>query len=128
MIGLDTNVLVRFLMEDDPEQSRLASLWIRKAEENKEMIFLSHVVLSELVWVLGGSYRMPKARILDAVEELLSARQVEVEDYETVRHALHDYGLSSAGFADCLVRRKAMAFGCSGFKTFDEKLSKVGFA
>ena len=128
MIGLDTNVLVRFLMEDDVEQSGAATAWIRKAGEKKEKLFLSHVVLSELVWVLAGSYRLSKARIADVVESLISAQQVEMEDYETVRHALHDYALSSCGFADCLIRRKAMAQGCSDFKTFDGKLSKVGFA
>jgi len=128
MIGLDTNVLVRFLMEDDAEQFGTATAWIRKADERKEKFFLSHVVLSELVWVLAGSYRLPKTQILDIVESLISAKQIELEEYETVRHALHDYALSGCGFADCLIRRKAMAQGCSDFKTFDAKLSKVEFA
>lgn len=128
MIGFDTNVLLRFLMEDDAEQSGIAAAWIRKTGEREEKIFLSHVVLTELVWVLDGSYRMPKDQILDVVESLISTQQIEMEDFETVRHALHDYGLSGCGFADCLIRRKALACGCSDFKTFDGKLSKVGFA
>ncbi len=122
MIGLDTNVLARFLMEDDPVQTEIAKQWVHDAAKHNETLYISHVVLCELVWILGGYYKVNKDGILAILEELLSTSRVDVEQHEVTWDAVHDYAFSSAGFADCLIRRKALAAGCSGLKTFDQKL------
>ena len=125
MIGLDTNVLARFLMDDDVEQTRTATKWIQDAIKKDEKLYLSHVVLCELIWVLGGYYKVGKEKSLETLEELLSTQFVDVEEHEVTWDAIHDFAFSNAGFADCLIRRKALAAGCSKLLTFDEKLSKA---
>jgi predicted nucleic-acid-binding protein len=122
VIGLDTNVLLRFLTEDDPKHTPIAQKWIREAISREEKIFLSGTVLCEVVWVLSRSYKFTKAQLLATLEELLSTTHVDVEDHEVSWNAVHDYAFSNADFADCLIRRKALAAGCSEVKTFDQKL------
>jgi predicted nucleic-acid-binding protein len=122
VIGLDTNVLVRFLTEDEPLQFAEARQWIQEASNRGEKLYVSSVVLCELVWTLSRSYTISKDGILEIVEELLSTGGVDVEDFEATWNALQDYAVSSAGFADCLIRRKALAAGCSELRTFDQKL------
>lgn len=122
MIGLDTNVLVRFLTEDEPLQFAQARQWIRKASEDGKKLYVSSVVLCELAWTLSRSYSVSKQGILEIIEELLSTGGVEIEDFAVTWDALQDYACSSAGFADCLIRRKALAAGCKELKTFDRKL------
>jgi predicted nucleic-acid-binding protein len=122
VIGLDTNVLVRCLTEDEPKQFADAERWIREASDTGRKLYVSSVVLCELVWTLSRSYAVSKDGLLEILEELLSTEKLEVEDFETTWHAIHDYAFSNAGFADCLIRRKALAAGCSEVKTFDQKL------
>ncbi len=125
MIGLDTNVLVRFLTGDDPKQSEIASEWIRVAVAKEEKLFLNRIVLCELVWVLSGSYGFPKSRIVETLEELLSTDHLIVEDHGVAFAALEDYASSNADFADCLIGRGNSASGCSATLTFDKKLWKT---
>jgi len=126
LIGLDTNILVRFLTEDDPRQADLAAEWIQAAINKEEKLFLNRVVLCELVWVLSGSYGFPKSRVVEILEELLSLGHLIVEDREIVFAALEDYASSNADFADCLIGRGNKATGCSATLTFDRKLGRTG--
>jgi predicted nucleic-acid-binding protein len=125
LIGLDTNVLLRFLTEDDPKQAPIAQEWIRAAMKKDEKIFLTGTVLCEMVWVLSRSYKFSKEELLEVLEELMSTTHIDVEEHETTWDAIHDYAFSDADFADCLIRRKSLAAGCSKLLTFDEKLSKA---
>lgn len=126
MIGLDTNVLVRFLVSDDPGQSREAARLIAGARERGEPLFLNGIVLCELVWVLTSFYRFPKEAISDALEKILLAKQFEVEDKHIVWRALGDYKASRADFADCLVAARNTDSGCSETYTFDRDASTLG--
>ncbi len=126
MIGLDTNVLVRFLVNDDPEQSRDASHVIAEARKRGEPLFLNGIVLCELVWVLTSFYRLPRRTISDALEKILLAKHFEIEDKRLAWLALGDYKTSQADFADCLVAAKNADNGCSRTYTFDRDASVLG--
>ena len=129
MIALDTNVLVRFLVEDDAVQSRAATAVITRAGRADEPLFVSDIVLCEVVWVLSVSYAAPKADIAAAIRKLLHARQLTFRASDVLLRALEAYAAGKGDFADYLVRENARAAGCDSVLTFDKSLLKEpGFA
>jgi predicted nucleic-acid-binding protein len=122
VIALDTNVLVRFVVEDDPEQSRRAKELIEHQFERGIPSFVPDVVLAELVWVLGFSYDVPRPRIASLLRELLSARQIRFDSPERLWRALKGYAAGKGDFADYLIREQAKAVGCEAVATFDADL------
>ena len=108
MIGLDTNVLVRYLMQDDAAQAAKASRLIERCSA-EEPGFIAMVVLVELVWVLESSYGIERARIAAALELLLRTRELRVEQAETAWHAVRMYRDSRADFADALIALEKQA-------------------
>jgi predicted nucleic-acid-binding protein len=120
MIGLDTNVVVRYLTRDDPTQWPLAVKLIRSLSSDSPG-FLSLVVLAEIVWVLEDSYSFRREQIEEVVDTLLRSRELLLEQAELVRQALRTFGVSRADFADCLIEGCAQAAGCSYTATFDRK-------
>ena len=125
MIGLDTNVLLRFLIKDDEVQGQKASRAIRQAAAGAEPVFISLVVLCEAVWVLESAYGYRKAQLAQIVGELLATGGFEVEQRDVVREALDDYGSSNADFSDCLVGRVNVFHGCRQSLTFDRSLKAL---
>lgn len=123
MIGVDTNVLVRYLVEDDARQSERAAKLIDQALERDERIFVSQIVLCEMVWVLGSGYGFPRAEVAALLRALLRARQVAVDEIDTVRTALENYSIGKADFADYLILERARAAGCEGLASFDQTLA-----
>ncbi|MBI1865127.1 MAG: type II toxin-antitoxin system VapC family toxin, partial [Nitrospirae bacterium] len=109
MRGLDTNVLVRYLVQDDPGQAVRAARYIRNAMQANETCFINSIVLCELVWVLDAAYEFPKNVIVDVLEKLFMTRQIEIENKDIAWAALGDYRTGKAGFADCLIGRRNMA-------------------
>ena len=124
MIGLDTNVLVRYLMQDDAAQAAKASRLIERCSA-EEPGFIAMVVLVELVWVLESSYGIERARIAAALELLLRPRELRVEQAETAWHAVRMYRDSRADFADALIARCAAAAGCERTLTFDRDAARL---
>lgn len=122
MIGLDTNVVVRYLREDDEAQAAKAAALIDLAIKQEETLFVSHIVLCEVVWVLTAGYRLSKAEVLMTVRSLLSAAQLVLEDPDEVRRALARYEVGKGDFADCLIGGRAVARGCDRIATFDKAL------
>ena len=122
MIALDTNVLVRYLTEDDEVQAERAAALVEGALSRGEKLYVGHVVLCELAWVLGGAYRRPRSDIAAALRGLLSAAQVQVEDADLAHRALARYERGRAGFADFLIGERATAAGCDVVATFDGRL------
>ncbi len=100
MNGLDTNVLTRYFTQDDPFQSAKARHLVEQALIETQPLFINHVVLCELVWVLVRSYRYSKADICAILEKILLAKQFWVENEPLVCNALADFKTSSADFAD----------------------------
>ncbi|MEI6806905.1 MAG: PIN domain-containing protein, partial [Myxococcaceae bacterium] len=84
MIGADTNILVRYLIQDDVIQSEQASRWIESVQHKKEFIFINQVVFCELVWVLQGPYEIDKKVLLVTLEKILLAKQFEFESKDEI--------------------------------------------
>ncbi len=120
MIGLDTNVLVRYIMQDDKAQSALATRLLESLTAESAG-FVPLVVVVELAWVLSSAYGLDRTQLVDAFEVLLRTKELVVERAETVWKALRAFGSSNADFADCLIERSASAAGCDRTVTFDRK-------
>lgn len=118
MIGLDTNVLVRYIMQDDESQSGLATRLLESLTAEAAG-FVPVVVVVELAWVLSSAYGLDRTQLVDAFAALLRSKELVVECAETVWKALRVFGSSSADFADCLIERSASAAGCDRTVTFD---------
>lgn len=124
MIGLDTNVLVRYIAQDDAKQSpRATALITALSPENPGFITL--VTLLELVWVMQGCYDASKPEIIAILETLLRTQELVVENAETAIKALHVFAKSKADFADCLIERSANKAGCKHTVTFDGNAAKT---
>lgn len=123
MIGLDTNVLVRYIMQDDPKQSPKATALIESLNfDNPGYITMVSVV--ELYWVLTSSYELQGQQFAQALEAILRTKQLMVERADQVMRALRLFGDGKADFADCLIERSAAVAGCDKTMTFDVGASK----
>lgn len=118
MIGLDTNVLVRYIMQDDARQSPLATRLLESLQPQAPG-FLALVSVVELGWVLSSAYGLDRAQLAQALEGLLRTKEIVVEQAETVWKALRVFQNTNADFADCLIERSAAAAGCQQTLTFD---------
>jgi predicted nucleic-acid-binding protein len=125
MAALDTNVLVRFLVQDDPAQSALAHDLIHDALQAGETLYLPVTVVLELEWVLRAAYRFSKEQVTAALSRLLAATELSFGSESAVEVALALYQKSSADFADCLHIALAHAAGESPLWTLDRGASKV---
>lgn len=122
MTGLDTNVLVRYLTQDDPRQSRRANAIVAEAVASGERLFVGVVVLCELVWVLRGPYALDKAAVVASLERILATAQLEIDQKDLVREALEDYRKGGGDFADYVIGRRGREAGCEQTATFDRRL------
>lgn len=104
MIGLDTNVLVRYIMQDDPKQTPKANRLIESLTAEKPG-FVTVVTVIELVWVLSSAYELERAQIVDTLDVILRSRQLVVDQADQVLRAVRVYGSGKADFADCLIAR-----------------------
>jgi len=124
MIGLDTNVLVRYLVQDDPVQSPKATALVESLTQQLPG-FVTLVALVELVWVIQGAYRASKAETVAVLEKLLRVDVFMLEHSDLVAKALRMYMDANADFADCLIERAALHAGCTQVVTFDSKAAKT---
>lgn len=120
MIGLDTNIIVRYIVKDDPIQSALAVKVVRSLSED-ERAFVSLVVIAELIWVLESSYGFDRSELVDVIEGLLSSKELILENAELVSQAVHLFGRGNADFSDYVIERSGHAAGCVQTLTFDQK-------
>jgi predicted nucleic-acid-binding protein len=120
MIGLDTNIVVRYLTHDDPRQT-VAAQRVFDSLSPDAPGFLSLIVLTELVWVLESIYGFKKKEIEQVVDTLLRSEDMVLERAEIVSQALRMFRSSRADFADCLIERCGHAAGCKHTITFDWK-------
>jgi predicted nucleic-acid-binding protein len=122
--GLDTNVLVRYLTQDDPRQAALANQLIEDKLSQEAPGFIALIALVELVWVLEGAYDCDRAAIVAVLQRLLRAKSLVVERAEAAWQAVGAYAAGKADFADCLVERCGVANGCDHTLTFDRTAAK----
>lgn len=125
MIGLDTNVLVRYIVRDDPVQATLADRCIDGACSREQPGWVSHVVLAELAWVLIRGYGYPRQALGDVISTLLTSEELQVEGVPVVRTALGACLAGNADFADCLIGAIHTQAGCDTTWTFDKKAARL---
>ncbi len=123
MIGLDTNVLVRYIMQDHAAQSAAATRLIESLT-SEERGFVPIVALVEFGWVLESRYELDRNEIAEGYEAILRSRELVVENAEAVWRALRLYAHSKADLADCLIERSAAAAGCERTMTFDRRAAR----
>lgn len=123
MIGLDTNVLVRYIMQDDAKQSAKATQLIESLTSD-EPGFIAMVSVVELYWVLTSSYGLSDQQVGQALQAILRTKQFRIEGADQVLRALRVFGAGHADLADCLIERAAHDAGCLHTMTFDVSASK----
>jgi len=124
MIGLDTNVLVRYIMQDEPRQSAKATELIESLDPDDNPGFVSMVTVVELYWVLCSCYDLSGEQATNALEAMVCTRQLVVERSDIVVRALRIHAAGKADFLDCLIERSAAAAGCAQTITFDVRAAK----
>ena len=124
MLGIDTNVLVRFLVRDDEAQFEKARKLIKR-EVSAGRVFVNQLVLMETEWVLRSRYGVKKDQIIDSISSLLDANDLQFEDEPSVEEAVFVWRDSNAEFADCLIGAKNRRLGCRATASFDQKSWKL---
>jgi predicted nucleic-acid-binding protein len=125
MIGLDTNVLVRYLAQDDPVQSPIATELIEHRLTDEEPGFISVVAMAEIAWVLERAYRLPHQQIAAAIEGLLQTDVLIVESEQEVFTAMTALKEERGSFADALIGALGVKGGCSRTLTFDRRARRL---
>ena len=125
MLGLDTNVVIRYLVRDDRRRYEKARRLIHREAAKGEPVLVSLLVLLEIEWVLRSRYGLSKAEILATFSALLDAADLAFEDETSIEYALYSWKDSAADFADCLIEARNRRLGCRATATFDGKALKL---
>jgi len=125
MYGLDTNVLVRFLVLDDEQQTAAAQAAMEKAAAAAQPLVVSLLSILETEWVLRSRYRFCKETVVRTFKALLETRDLLIDDEGVLEQALYLYENSSADFADCLMISRYGRIGCAAMLTFDTRAAQV---
>ena len=126
MTGLDTNVLVRYLVQDDPQQAARATQIMERELTEAVPGFIALVVLIETTWVLQRLYRARREEIGQTVSDLLSTRSIVIENRDVVARALAISEKNGCGFADAVIAASAWNAGCTKIVSFDRGARRAG--
>lgn len=118
MIGLDTNVLLRYFAQDDERQSPLADAIIASLTPD-EPGWISVATILEFVWATGRKMRVDKILVCNIIDRLLMLDTILLEQETVIAAAAHRFRTTSADFADCLIAESSFVAGCSRIFTFD---------
>lgn len=124
MIGLDTNVLVRYITGDDRKQAALAARLIESLSEESPG-FISVVTLVELCWVLESAYQFTRSQLTAVFQTLMAVENFKIDRVSVVASAMRQYSDSQCDFADCLIERLSANAGCQQTMTFDKAAAKT---
>lgn len=125
MLGVATNVLVRYLFRDDQLQYEKARRLIDREASRGEPVMVSLLVLLEMEWVLRSRYELPKSDVVTVFSALLDTADLAFEDEPSVEHAIYSWKNSTADFADCLIDARNRRLGCRAIATFDGRALKL---
>jgi len=126
MLGIDTNVLVRFLVRDDQTQFEKARKLLKREVSSGRRVFINQLVLLETEWVLRSRYGLAKTQMLETtISGLLDPPDVQLEDEPAVEEAVFVWRDANADFADCLIGARNRRLGCNATATFDTKALKL---
>ena len=120
MVALDTNVIVRYIVQDDPLQAKAATRIFEKEITRDNRGFISCIALCETLWVLGRGYKQPKEKLVEVLSTILGIDNLEIEHRDLVRGALGDYRDGKADFSDYLLARIGKDAGACGTYSFDQ--------
>jgi len=123
--ALDTNILVRMVLADDAAQTQAVKTLFLECRRNSEAMFVSHVVLCELVWVLWAVYHEPKSAVAKTLDEMLLSPDFFFEDLRQVQSAQLQWADGHADFADYLIGAIAAGQNCRDVVTFDRGLAET---
>ncbi len=123
MIGIDTNVLIRYIVQDDPQQSQKATALLEKQITTTSPGFVGRMVLCEIVWVLRRAYGYDKDIIINILKQILMTRELTVENSDCAWQALSEFQKGDADFTDYFLGSTNKASGCEVTVTFDKKAS-----
>ena len=124
MKALDTNILVRFLVQDDVKQANKVIQLFTKAEQNKEPLFIPLLVVLEVIWVLQAAYSVSRQDIVLAITNLLQMQAFEFESQSTLREFLISANKYPFDLSDILISQSALSATCETTLTFDKKASR----
>ncbi len=127
MIGLDTNVLLRYIVRDEAVQAKAASRLIETRCSKEQPGHVSHVVLAELAWVLGRGYGYARAEVVKVLAAILSSAELRVQESALAWTALRAFQAGPADFADYLIGAVNADCGCETTCTFDKRAAKSGW-
>jgi predicted nucleic-acid-binding protein len=125
MLGIDTNVLVRFLVRDDEAQFEKVRRLIKREILQGRLVLINQLVLMETEWVLRSRYAVSKPEIIATFSRLLETNDMQFEDEATIEEALFTWKDATADFADCLIAAKNRRLGCSATASFDARAGKL---
>jgi predicted nucleic-acid-binding protein len=123
MIGIDTNVIIRYIVQDDPEQAKVATKLIEQSCSLDNPGYINHIVLCEIVWVLRRNYKLDKQSICQVIEQIMRTDKLMIEDIQLVRKALETFKETKADFAGCLLSQRNLQAGCRYTATLDDAAS-----
>jgi len=124
MKAIDTNILVRFLIGDDKQQAKKVYNIFKKAESEKDELFVPLLVVLELIWVLESVYEISRADILDSIREFLLLPILRFEHKSVLQQFTLSAQANKYDLADLLIAHSAKMQGCETVFTFDKKVSK----
>jgi predicted nucleic-acid-binding protein len=125
MKALDTNVLIRFLVRDDKEQSKAVYRKFKQAEADREVLFIPALVVLETVWVLESVYEVTRQEILDSIDQLLLMPILEFEAQSAIRSFVASARENKTDLSDLLIAHSAKFAGCECVITFDKEVSNL---
>ena len=125
MKGIDTNVLVRFLVQDDEHQATVVHQLFSEAEQHKQTLLVTNLVLLETIWVLESVYEVERGAVLDSIDDLLMLPVLEFEKQPVVRRFLESARQSALDLSDGLIGQWAKELDCDAVLTFDKKAAKT---
>lgn len=123
MIGLDTNILVRYITQDDQNQAELATKFIEKNCTGTKPGFINQIVICEIIWILCRAYGYDKKLVIRIIGKLLQSSEIVVENSPIIWKALKEYENGNADFSDYLIALSNIKSGCDYTVTFDKKAS-----
>jgi predicted nucleic-acid-binding protein len=124
MKALDTNVLIRFLINDDEKQAEIAKQLIQQAESNKQPLFITSLVVLEVIWVLDAVYDVKREDIVTTLGDLILMPALCFENQTMLRHFIMQASVSNFDLSDLLIALAATEAGCETTLTFDKKAAK----
>ena len=120
MIGIDTNILVRYLTQDDIEQAKTAEALLNKYLTKPKSVLVNNIVMCELIWVLDRGYKYSKDKIIDVVRHIISTEEFAFENQKVLWLALDQFEKKRLDFSDALIGQLNKHQGCEATFTFDK--------